>query len=375
MIDRKKFFDHNATTPVCGEAIQTWAKMADQHWENPSSLYREAGEARRLLEDLRDELAELLSVEDSERIVFTSGATESNNAVIRHLSQQAGPIALSSIEHPSVRAAAAGFFGPERMIEIAVDPLTGAIDIDAVEEIVATVRPLAGITVMAANNETGVIQPWDVVSEICRRHEVPFHTDAAQWFGKEPGGVFGEVDFFTGSSHKFHGPRGVGFLVLPPEFDQCDFIGQLGGPQENGRRGGTEDLPSIAAMITALKNRNSGALSENGGRDAFERALESTGEFKIVGKRGPRLANTSMIVVPHTKNLKWLTRLSNRGFGVSTGSACSAGAGNPSQVMMAMGLEFDEMSRVLRISGGPEQDEEDWLALFEAIVEVKKELD
>lgn len=376
MIDRKKYFDHNATTPLAEVARQKWLETADQHWENPSSLYREAGQARRVLEDLREELADVLRVEDSERVVFNSGSTEGNNSVIRHWSQSSGVIAISAVEHPSVRTAAAGFFGPKRMIEIAVEPLTGILDLTALEGILAMHSDLAGVAVMAANNETGTIQPWDTIGEICREVGIPFLCDATQWIGKEPCAGLAEVDYFTGSGHKFGGPKGVGFLVLPEEFDDCDFIGQLGGPQENGRRGGTEDLPGIAAMVTALKETiKKNAALDSDPRDKFEAALEESGEFKIIGKRGPRLANTSMIVVPHTKNLKWLTRLSQRGFGISTGSACSAGAGNPSQVMMAMDLDFEEMAQVLRISGGADQGEAEWMALLSAILEVKSELE
>lgn len=374
VIDPGKYFDYNATTPICEAAREAWLLMADQHWENPSSLYREAGIARRLLEDFREELAEEIGIEDAERVVFTSGATEANNAVLQFWSHAPGKIAISAVEHPSVRAAAAGFFGPERMIEIGVDPITGIINLEEVERVVTMVEDLVGLSVMAANNETGTIQPWDVIAELCLEAGIPYHSDSAQWIGKEPGGGFADIDYFTGSAHKFGGPKGIGFLVLPENFDDCAFIGQLGGPQENGRRGGTEDLPGIAAMIAALKSqRNAPDVSDV--RDLFEAALLESGEFKIVGKRGPRLANTSMIVLPHTKNLKWLTRLSDRGFGVSTGSACSAGAGNPSQVMMSMDLEFEEMSRVLRVSGGPGQGEAEWMALYDAIIEVKSELE
>ncbi|MDF1815791.1 MAG: aminotransferase class V-fold PLP-dependent enzyme [Verrucomicrobiales bacterium] len=375
MIALEKYFDHNSTTPLCEAAREAWLLMADEHWENPSSLYREAGLARRLLDDLREELAEELAVEDAERVVFTSGATEANNAVIHFWSQGPGMVAISSVEHPCVRAAAAGFFGRDRMIDIEVDPLTGQVNLDEVERIVAMGAQVEGVSVMAANNETGTIQPWDVVAELCREAGIPFHSDSTQWIGKEPGGGFSQIDFFTGSAHKFGGPKGVGFLVLPEDFDNCAFIGQLGGPQENGRRGGTEDLAGIAAMIAALKNSaNTEDPEEAAARDQFEQALEEAGDFRIVGKRGPRLANTSMIILPHTRNLKWLTRLSDRGFGVSTGSACSAGAGNPSQVMMAMDLEYEEMSRVLRISGGPGQGKKEWMALFDAIQEVNLDL-
>lgn len=376
MIDRKKYFDYNATTPLCEPAKAAWLAVVDQHWENPSSLYREAGEARRLLENYREELADELGVDDPERVVFTSGSTEANNAVIQHWSQSEGIIGVSEVEHPCVRASAAGFFGPDRMFEIEVDIETGVIDLDELERRVVLTEGLIGIAVMAANNETGTIQPWDDISDICKRSEVAYLCDAAQWIGKEPSHGMAKIDFLTGSAHKFGGPKGVGFLVLPEDFENCEFIGLLGGPQEGGRRGGTEDLAGIAAMVAALKHKDWLQSFDDGDpRDSFESALVAAGDFKIIGNTGPRLVNTSMIVVPHTKNLKWLTRLSKRGFGVSTGSACSAGAGNPSQVMMAMDLDYDDMAKVLRISGGPDHTKADWMALFEAIIDVKAELE
>ncbi len=373
MIDPRKYFDHNATTPLCAAAREAWLEMADRHWENPSSLYREAGEARRHLEDLREEVAEAMQVDEAERIVFTSGATEANNAMMRHWSRRPGKIALSAVEHPSVREAAAEYFGRDRILEIPVDPQTGVIDLELVERC-ARAEGLAGVSVMAANNETGTLQPFERVAAICREREIPFHSDAVQWIGRMPWPGDTVMGACAASAHKFGGPKGVGFLVLDQDFEESDFVGLRGGPQENGRRGGTEDLPGIAAMVAALR----AAIGERGGdsreRDRFEERLRTSGEYRIVGAAGPRLPHTSMFVVPHSKNLKWLTRLSQRGFGVSTGSACSAGRGNPSTVMLAMGLDFEAMGRVLRVSGGAAHGPEDWAALAEAIFEVEREL-
>ena len=374
MIDPKKYFDHNATTPLSDAAREAWLATADRHWENPSSLYREAGQARQMLEDLREELADELEIDDAERIVFTSGATEANNAVIHHWSRKPGKIAISAIEHPSARAAAEGYFGKDRVIEIPVDRDTGMVQVDALEKIPGSEK-LAGISVMAANNETGTLQPWREIAALCRSHGVPFHCDAVQLLGKAETTGLAETDFFSASAHKFGGPKGVGFLVIAEEFESCDLVGLLGGAQENGRRGGTEDLAGIAAMVAALKNAQSSGGADSAGRDAFEEALLEAGDFKIIGQDGPRLFNTSLFVVPREKNLKWLTRLSQRGFGVSTGSACSAGRGNPSKVMEAMGLDFGEMGRVIRASGGRLQREGEWMALFEALMEVKSELE
>ncbi len=351
------------------------SEMIDKHWQNPSSLYREAGEAKHLLEHYREELADELGVEDPERIVFTSGATEANNAVVAYLaSSHEGAIAVSAIEHPCVAAPVAKYFGESRVRELSVDPATGVVLLDQLQDWLR-IGEVKVVSVMAANNETGIIQPWVEVSRMCREAGVTLHTDAAQWFGKLPCGTIAECGYVTGSGHKFGGGKGVGFLVLPEEeLDGGSFCGLTGGPQEEGRRAGTENLPAIAAMVTALKTREATHSAESAGRDLFETRIESEFGCRIPGKGSPRLWNTSMLVLPHSKNLKWLTRLSQRGFSVSTGSACSAGQGNPSRVMAAMGLDFEEMSRVLRVSSGWETTAEDWSALADALVAVAEEL-
>ena len=378
MIDLKKYFDHNATTPLCASAREAWLEMADRHWENPSSLYREAGQARRLLEDLREVLAGALEADEAERLVFNSGATEGNNAVIQHWAEESPPqakVVLSAVEHPSLRAAADRHFGSARLIEVPVLPETGELDFEAFQQVLSEEKSLAGVSVMAANNETGTLQPIEEVLNLCRERTVPYHCDAAQWFGKRDATGFAGFSFVTGSAHKFGGPKGTGFLLLPEDWETSDFTGLAGGPQENQRRGGTEDLPGIAAMIAALSSEEWNRPLCAEARDRFEKKLSATGSFRFIGNQGPRLANTSMILLPWEKNLKWLTRLSAQGFGVSTGSACSAGKGNPSRVMEAMGLSFDEMGRVLRISGGPGQGVSEWTALADAIIEIAGELE
>ena len=376
MPDFSRYFDCNATTPMSSVARDAWIEANGRFWQNPSSLYREAGMAKQELERCREEVADHLGIDEPERVIFTSGATEANNAIIRYLAEsRKGRLLVSAIEHPCVEAPSQAWFGEERCHAIGVDPVSGGIDLAEVE-VQLRAGGVAAVSVMAANNETGTLQPWKELAELCRDHAVPFHSDAAQWIGKLPSGGLGECDFLTGSGHKFGGGKGVGFLVIPEEADA--FHGLIGGPQEGGRRAGTENLPAVIAMVAALTERSDSDLEEVAaanavGRDAFEREMTAIG-MKLIGADGPRLWNTSMFVLPHTKNLKWLIRLSQRGFSVSTGSACSAGRGNPSRVMAAMGLDFDEMGRVMRVSGGWETTGEDWSDLAAAIREVAGEL-
>lgn len=365
------YFDYNATAPMLPAAREAWIETSGKNWHNPSSLYREAGEARHLLEHYREELADALGLDEPERVLFTGGATEANNAVIRFLAEETErAVAVSSIEHPAVYAPAQACLKGDRFREIPVNPDTGTVDLEILAGWLQT-GELGAVSVMAANNETGAIQPWKKISELCRDAGVPFHTDAAQWFGKMPIGDLSESGFVTGSGHKFGGGNGTGFLVLPDDEFGDQFHGQVGGPQEEGKRAGTENLPGIAAMVTAFLDRS----EEPGcGRDDFESKIIQELSCEVPGQSVSRLWNTSLFVLPHSKNLKWLTRLSQRGFSVSTGSACSAGRGNPSRVMAAMGLDFEAMGRVLRVSGSRDNSIPDWEALADALIEIDGEL-
>lgn len=258
---------------------------------------------------------------------------------------------------------------------------SGIAEIDHAIETLDGERTPTLVSVMAANNETGVVQPWEALGRACRERGVPYHCDAAQWIGKRPMKGMGEVaDFVTGCAHKFGGPKGTGFLVIP-EAAVGTFRFIAGGPQEGGHRGGTEDLPGILAMVAALREKDdvvleAGEAEWSAARDEFESVLlERLPGAKLVGAGATRLWNTSMFVLPGHANLKWLTRLSDLGIAVSTGSACSAGRGNPSRVMEAMGLEHEEMGRVLRVSGGWETKREDWEELLEALVSISEQLD
>lgn len=358
------YFDHNATTPLLPEAREAWLRASDKHWHNPSSLYRDAGLASQQLESARERLGTLMGVE-AERIVFTSGATESNNALMASYDQ----VTISAIEHPSVRMAA------RTAVELPVKT-NGVVELEAVKSLIATKRP-ALVSVMAANNESGALQPWREIAAICCEQGVPFHTDAAQWIGKLDASNLGECAFITGSAHKFGGPKGCGFLVLPEEDSRLHFL--RGGPQESGRRAGTENYPAIEAMVTALETitprLSQIQIEQSLRRDAFIAALRSLfGELRVISESAPRLWNTVLMVMPAHHNLKWLTALSRRGFSISTGSACSSGKEGSSVVVSALGASADELRRVVRISGGWDTSAEDWRALAVAFGEVWGEL-
>lgn len=374
-----RYFDHNATTPMNDAAKRAWLEAAERHWHNPSSLYREAGFAKQRLEEARERLAAMLGCEDAERVVFTSGATESNNALMASLSHSSPPdavVAISAVEHPSVREAADHWFRG-RVVEIPMDE-SGIVRLEEVSRITKERRP-ALISVMGANNESGALQPWAEIAEICRATGVPFHCDAAQWVGKLPAAdCAAGAHYLTGSAHKFGGPKGCGFLVLSREDERLVFL--RGGPQENDRRAGTENYPAIEAMVRGLEDVSpcigSAAAQQRSLRDEFERAMQAAFPgLRIISGGTARLWNTSMFVMPRHENLKWLTRLTRRGFAISTGSACSSGKEGSSVVVRALGASDADLRRVLRVSGGWEHTAEDWRALTEAFAEAGRELD
>ncbi len=372
------YFDFNATTPLLPCAREAWLSASEQHWYNASSLYREAGFTAQHLDAARERLALLLGGE-AERIVFTSGATESNNALFALLAKTLPPgrcVAISAIEHPSVREAARGWLGASRVVEIPVNG-QGIVEPEAVKKCLAVSSP-ALVSVMAANNESGSLQPWREIAKMCREHSVKMHCDAAQWLGKLDASLLGECDYVTGSGHKFGGSKGVGFLLLSDEDERLGI--QRGGPQEQGRRAGTENYPGIESMVTALEFHAASAVAVGAAqrvlRDGFIGQLRvAMPELRIIGEGSERLWNTVLMVMPRHENLKWLTRLSRLGFSISTGSACSSGKEGSSVVVQALGASGEELRRVLRISAGWATTAAEWQALGEAMVGVLAELE
>ncbi len=371
------YFDHNATAPLNTVARDTWLRLSDEAWHNPSSPTRDAARARIRLDAARERLAGFLNALP-ERIVFNSGATEGAHAVFNYWRQTFptdARIALNPTEHPCVLEAARRFFA-DRIVML---PITsdGVVRVDALEKLLNENTSIAGVAVMAANNETGVIQPWREISQLCDARRRAYLCDATQWLGKLPGSGLGEVGWLIASAHKFGGPKGAGFLVLAPQADS--FASQPGGAQERGHRGGTEDLPSIAAAVAALAEAEQSKVFLEEERLRWRREFEreiiaSLPNARVIAPDADRLWNTVSLLLPHAENTRWVAKLDKRGFAISTGSACATGKEGPSHVLAAMGVPADEARRVIRISSGWSTTEADWQALREAIVAVAAEI-
>jgi cysteine desulfurase len=364
------YFDHNATHPLSPAARGAWLDAVDQFPGNPSSPHRLGDRADRALSDARERLAGWLGCGPHE-ITWTSGATESVNTALAHLAiSTLSELLVSSIEHPCLIEAARRYF-PDRHRLIPVGP-DGIVDVQWIDEQLAH-GGIAAVAVMAANNETGVLQPWSEVTELCRARGVHFLCDAAQWIGRMPLVGVGECDFVTGCAHKFGGPPGVGFLKHQGNLRPLI----VGGPQEEGHRAGTENVPGVIAMIAALSEIIPHLPASDQPRIAFEAALyNALPGTRILGGEAPRLWNTTSAIMPEQRDCRqrWVVKLDKLGFAVSTGSACASGKEEPSHVLRAMGCPSDEAGRVLRFSAGWTTSPQDWEALLDGLACAAREL-
>jgi len=361
------YLDNNATTPLDPAVIEEMLPFLTKYYGNPSSGYAFAARARKAVDLARERLAALLGCAPSE-IVFTSGGTESNNAVIR-----------SALAYSAVAAAKAGQFEPrgKHVVTSAVEHSAvlhpcqdlekcdcavtflrvdrdGRVDLAELE---AALRPeTALVSIMWANNETGVLFPVEKIAEICRRKGVLFHTDAVQAVGKIPIRLRETaINFLSLSAHKFHGPKGVGALYVNGRTRFNSLI--AGGGQENGHRGGTENVASIAglgkAAELALRYVAEGKENVRSMRDRFEKAiLKSVSGASVNGAGALRIPNTSSLSFEGIESSNALLLLDRHGICCSAGSACRTGSHEASHVLRAMNPNGDGARRSLRFSFG-----------------------
>ncbi|MCW5551498.1 MAG: cysteine desulfurase [Verrucomicrobiae bacterium] len=371
------YFDHNATAPVMREAREAWLEATEKIHGNPSSPHTFGLAANKAMSAAREKLAHFLGCHPAD-IIWTSGATEANNMLTHHFAQTLdakSEIWISAIEHPCVHDSTKHYFGKRaRLIPVTHD---GVVDMEWFANEMADTRPgLVGV--MAANNETGVIQPWRELHAICQTYEVPFFTDAVQWLGKMPAAGLGDCDYVSGAAHKFGGPRGVGFLKAPHRGKIASLL--FGGKQERGQRAGTENVPIILALLAALEVREKQIAEGNHEhravwKEKFEKLLlRQVPGSTVVGANSPRLWNTTSALMPEGGQQRWVTRLDKAGFAVSTGSACTTGKEEPSHVLSAMGYKAGQVTQVLRFSSGWETTAADWEALEKGLVKVYAEV-
>ena len=365
------YLDHNATAPLCAAAREAWLAAHERGFGNPSSLHRPGQRAERALDLAREELAAHLGSQASD-LVWTSGATEAANATLAHLSKQTrSALAVSAIEHPCVMEAAERWF--QGRLEIIPVDANGIVRIERVQTLLAS-KTIGALAAMAANNETGVLQPWQTLRQLCTESGVPFVCDATQWMGRLPGTELGVCDYVFASGHKFGAPVGIGFLKLPARAAGPIFQSLLlGGPQEDARRAGTQNVAAAAAFAAAL-NHSAANMDSIAERLAIRARIESQLRERIEGLRiiaesEQRLWNTITILAPAALDCRqrWVVRLDAAGVAASSGSACASGKENPSHVLTAMGLG-DCADRVVRFSGGWETTETEWQRAVEICI-------
>jgi cysteine desulfurase len=351
----KTYLDHNATSPLLPEAAHVMNEVAQQAFANPSSPHWAGRDARILLEDARENLAHSLGAKPQE-IFFTSGGSESNNAVIRQFLMKSGKqhLICSAVEHPSVLETCRILADHPniRFTELAVDS-SGSLDPENLCTSIHSETVL--ISVITANNETGNLQPIEELTEIAHEYEIPFHTDLVQAFGKiEVDLRKSGVDYATATGHKLGGPRGIGLLYVKQGTPFQSLIS--GGKQERVRRAGTENVVLAVGFAKAVQ-----WYLENRSKLREQFFLFRKSILREIEKLEGIFINTDLDnSLPHTLNFgchgisaeSLLISLDLDGIAVSTGSACSSGAMEASHVLLAMGLSRADAKSSLRVSWG-----------------------
>jgi cysteine desulfurase len=349
---RETYLDWNATAPLRPEAAADISETLAR-WGNPSSVHRRGRAARRIIERARQAVAALLGGVDPSGVVFVSGGTEANNLALLGTNRER--VLVSAVEHDSVRQV----LSTAETIPVDRD---GLVVLDALGRLLAADPRPALVSVMLANNETGVIQPVGEIAAIARRHGALFHCDAVQAAGKLvlDAGAIG-ADLVTLSAHKLGGPPGIGALVATGNLDLAPLL--RGGGQERGRRAGTENLPGVAGFAAAAR----AAADEivvygrvRALRDELEAEIVSTAPETVIFATGaPRLPNTSAIAMPGVAAETQVIALDLDGVMVSAGAACSSGKVGPSHVLAAMGVEPSLAASTIRVSLGWSSSEAD----------------
>jgi cysteine desulfurase len=359
------YLDYNATTPLNPGVREAMLPFMDEIWGNPSSVHHVGRRARAFLDEFRERMAAVLHCKPSE-VVFTSGGTESNNLAIlgvaRLLRGSGRHLITSQIEHHAVLHC---FHDLEKTegFEVTYLPVDhqGRVDPDALR---GALRPdTVLVSIMAANNEMGTLQPVSELGRICRENGVFFHTDAVQSFGKEDFNDIGKfnADLVSICAHKFHGPKGAGALYIRSPLQPKSVA--LGGAHENERRAGTENLPAICGLVTATEQFIPNPVFRAETLEPFCKRMEdmwtSIPGCRLISPRTGRLNNTVAAVVEAADSITLLANLDLEGICASSGSACASGSLEPSHVISALNLPDNLSNSLVRFSVGRATTEDD----------------
>lgn len=374
---RSFYFDYNATTPIAEEVLEVFHKTLSEGFGNASSIHHLGQAAKQSVENARKQVSVLLGCRTKE-IVFTSGGTEADNHAIfgaTRLHDQPHVI-TSSIEHPAVLNAVAEVRRRGGNVTVVPVSQVGTVDPDDIRRALRAETVL--ISVMHVNNEIGTIQPIREIAQIAREAGVLMHSDGVQAAGRFPVSISGlGVDLYSISAHKFGGPKGVGALYIRKGVE----IGALlyGGRHESGRRAGTENTPGIVALGQAAKISHPNLETEMARiaqlRDRLEQGiLASVPDVSVNGAGAQRIANTTNLCFEGIEGESLVIALDLQGFCVSSGSACSSGAVEPSHVLLALGLPKQQAKSSVRFSLGTGNTVEQVDELIGAVAEATAHL-
>ena len=366
------YADNAATTRMSEGALRVMTTLAAECWGNPSSLYVHGQKAKEVLEEARAEVAAIIGANPRE-IIFTSGGSEADNQAIRtaaELGRKAGKkhIISTAFEHHAVlhTLAALEKEGFEvTLLDVHENGIVKASEVEA-----AIREDTCLVTVMAANNEIGTIQPFREIGAVCRKKNVLFHVDAVQAVGHIPVNVAEDnIDMLSASAHKFHGPKGTGCLYAKKDIRVRNLI--EGGAQEHGLRAGTENVAGIAAMAEALKEANAG-MEKNAEhlvkmRDRLISGLQEIPHSALNGDAAQRLPGNVNFCFEGIEGESLLLLLDDKGICASSGSACTSGSLDPSHVLLAIGRVHDVAHGSLRLSIGEEITEEEVDYIIQAV--------
>lgn len=374
------YLDNNATTAIAPEVFEAMVPYFTEIYFNPSSMYDAAKLARDAISSAKKTVAEFLGISSTEQILWTSCATESNNTAIFGVAR-ANParrhIITTAVEHPAVLEVCKDL--QRSGYEVTFLPVNRDGMLDVRDFIRALRRDTLLVTIMHANNETGVIFPIDELARITKETDpsIIFHTDATQSVGKIPinlSGSFKHVDLLSFSGHKLHAPKGIGALFVRKGTPMKPLL--IGGHQQGGRRAGTENVPYIVGLARACRlamERRSDEEKVRALRDRLENGLVARIPYlEVNGRNAPRLQNTTNVAVHYVEGEAMLFQLSAAGICASSGSACTSGSLEPSHVLKAMGVPFTAIHGSVRFSLSRYNTDEDIdkvLEVFPKIVE------
>lgn len=358
------YFDHNATSPIHPDVLKATQPFWKEGYGNPSSIHQTGVRVARELKRSRQRVASFLGAQNESEIIFTSGGTESNNAAFRSVlwtEKRKRRIITTTVEHSSILKLARAL--QEEGVEMVLIPVSREGELDREKLRAALSEGTALVSVMMANNETGVVFDVEEIAKEVREKGILFHVDAVQAVGKMPLSLTQlHADFLSLSAHKFGGPKGVGTLYVRKGTPFRSLI--FGGGQERGRRAGTENVPGIIGLGAALSRLEKHLTAEiqkmKELRDAFEKeVLKTIPSVQINGTCDTRLPNTSNLAFEGVDTEALLILLDEEGVCASSGSACLSGAPEPSHVLRAMGFSKERAKSSVRFSFGAENSRQE----------------